>query len=86
MELWEVIAFFQNKLHTAEAMESWCSMKKEGEALKIIALDFDGSTQRFSQRQEHKPLRERVEEAGEELRWEASQMSLDEECPFEGRT
>ncbi len=59
---------------------------KEGEALKIIALDFDGSTQRFSQRQEHKPLRERVEEAGEELRWEASQVSLDEECPFEGRT
>ena len=59
---------------------------KEGEALKIIALDFDGSTQRFAQRQEHKPLRERVEEAGQELRWEASQMSLDEECPFEGRT
>lgn len=59
---------------------------KEGEALKIIALDFDGQTQRFSQRQEHKPLRERVEEAGEELRWEASQVSMDEECPFEGRT
>ena len=59
---------------------------KEGEALKIIALDFDGSTQRFSQRQEHKPLRERVEEAGEELRWEASQVSMDEECLFEGRT
>lgn len=59
---------------------------KEGEALKIIALDFDGQTQRFSQRQEHKPLRERVEEAGEELRWEASQVSMDEECLFEGRT
>ena len=58
---------------------------KEGEALKIIALDFDGSTQRFSQRQEHRPLRERVEEAGEELRWEAAQVSLDEECPFTGQ-
>lgn len=29
MELWEVIAFFQNKLHTAEEMESWCSMKED---------------------------------------------------------
>lgn len=29
MELWEVIAFFQNKLHTAEVMESWCSMKED---------------------------------------------------------
>lgn len=29
MELWEVIAFFQDRLHTAEAMESWCSMKED---------------------------------------------------------
>ena len=29
MELWEVIAFFQNKLHTAEEMESWCSLKED---------------------------------------------------------
>ena len=29
MELWEVIAFFQNKLHTAEEMESWCSMRED---------------------------------------------------------
>lgn len=29
MELREVIAFFQDKLHTAEAMESWCSMKED---------------------------------------------------------
>ena len=63
-----------------------CGMCVHACPLKIIALDFDGQTQRFSQRQEHKPLRERVEEAGEELRWEASQVSLDEECPFEGRT
>ena len=29
MELWEVIAFFQDRLHTAEEMESWCSMKED---------------------------------------------------------
>ena len=29
MELREVIAFFQDKLHTAEEMESWCSMKED---------------------------------------------------------
>ena len=29
MELWEVIAFFQDRLHTAEVMESWCSMKED---------------------------------------------------------
>lgn len=29
MELWEVIAFFQDKLHTAEEMEAWCSMKED---------------------------------------------------------
>ena len=29
MELWEVIAFFQDRLHTAGVMESWCSMKED---------------------------------------------------------
>ena len=29
MELWEVIAFFQDRLHTAEVMESWCSMRED---------------------------------------------------------
>ena len=29
MELWEVITFFQDRLHTAEVMESWCSMKED---------------------------------------------------------
>ena len=29
MELREVIAFFQDKLHTAEEMESWCSMRED---------------------------------------------------------
>lgn len=29
MELWEVIAFFQDRLHTAEVIESWCSMKED---------------------------------------------------------
>ena len=32
MELREVIAFFQDKLHTAEEMESWYSMKEERNA------------------------------------------------------
>lgn len=63
---------------------------KEGEALKLIALDFDGSTQRFTQRREHAPLRERVAEAHQELRWENAQMRLmegqDPDCPFGGRT
>lgn len=29
MELPEVIEFFEDKLRTAEEMESWCSMKEE---------------------------------------------------------
>lgn len=29
MELWKVIAFFQDRLHTAEVMESWCSMRED---------------------------------------------------------
>lgn len=29
MELPEVIEFFEDKLRTAEAMESWCSMKED---------------------------------------------------------
>lgn len=29
MELSEVIEFFEDKLRTAEEMESWCSMKEE---------------------------------------------------------
>ena len=60
---------------------------KEGQALKLIALDFDGSTQRFSLRKDTgKPLRERGAEAREEMTFQAQQMDLlngpAAECPF----
>lgn len=38
MELREVIAFFQDKLHTAEEMEAWYSIKEERRADLMVAF------------------------------------------------
>lgn len=61
---------------------------KEGQAFLNIALDFDGSTQRFSlSAAPQKPLRKQIAEAREELSYQAQQMKLlsgpDEELPFQ---
>lgn len=61
---------------------------KEGQALKKIALDFEGSTQRFKIRTDHgTPLREKIAEAREKLSYAGQQMELlsgpDTELPFQ---
>ena len=57
MELWEVIAFFQDRLHTAEVMESWCSMKEERNAGLMAAW----AVEREAYRVALGVLKERVE-------------------------